>query len=72
MVKSKVRSTLNTQIVKLERMLAGKVNAHPAIKGVLGVCDPEKLSILLGGLFNSRVIGNKFDVKPFVPQKYHQ
>ena len=69
MVKSKVRSTLNTQIVKLERMLAGKLNAHPAIKGVLGVCDPDKLSILLGGLFNSRVIGNKFNVKPFVPQK---
>ena len=69
MVKSKVRSTLNTQIVKLESMLAQKVNAHPAIKGVLGVCDPDKLSILLGGLFNSRVIGNKFDVKPFVPQK---
>ncbi len=69
MVKSKVRSKLNTQIVKLESMLAQKVNAHPAIKGVLGVCDPDKLSILLGGLFNSRVIGNKFDVKPFVPQK---
>ena len=68
MLKNVIQKLVDSKIRQVENMLVEKINAHPIVNGILGICNPQKLNMLLTDLFNSPLLGNAFAVVPFVPE----